>query len=125
MARRRKTGRPDFQRTDRVGSLIREILAEALARIGDERLEQVSLTGVDVDRELTRARVYFDALDDDDEAAEALDELRGRLRSEIGERSRLRRAPALEFVPDPAVRGGEAVDRILDSLDRPESGPAE
>ena len=46
-----RTGQ-NFDRTDRVSGLIREIVASELERIDDPRLFLISLTGVDVDREL-------------------------------------------------------------------------
>ncbi len=51
MSRRRSTrqqatgpGRP-FQRTDRIGETVRELVAEELERIGDERLGPYTNTG--------------------------------------------------------------------------------
>ncbi len=51
-----------FQRTDRIGELVREIVASELERIGDERTELVTVTAVKVDRSLARAEVYYSAL---------------------------------------------------------------
>ena len=51
MAGRGRGGR-NFERTDRVGELVREIVAGELERIDDDRLFPVAITGVEVDREL-------------------------------------------------------------------------
>ena len=47
--------------------------------LDDERLDLVSLTGVDVDRDLHKAVLYFTTFDrdDDPEIAEAFEEYRG------------------------------------------------
>ena len=51
-----------YPRTYRVNELVREITAEELERIDDERLELVAITSVDVDRDLRHAVVWFDTL---------------------------------------------------------------
>ena len=78
--RQRRAGQ-NYERTDRVGGLIREIVATELERIDDERLFLLAVTGVDVDRELTRATVWFDVLDEEDvpEVVVALEEHRQRV----------------------------------------------
>ena len=83
MARRRPSAPRGFQRTDRVGELVREIVASELERIGDERLELVTITACDVDASLERGVVGFSALGAEeegqlDEVVEALDVLRWR-----------------------------------------------
>jgi ribosome-binding factor A len=98
---------------------LREIVAEQLERIDDERLELVTVTGVDVDRELERARVYYTTLGDDDQAdevAHALAEHRGRIRKSIGVEARVRRVPELVFAPDTAARSAERIEMILRGL---------
>ncbi len=116
----RSTSRPpstrEYPRTARVNELLREILAEELERIGDPRLEWVSITGVTVNQELSNATVFFsglDGVDGDPLALEALSERRVRLQAAIGRQARLRRTPELHFQPDPGVRAGWRVEEIL------------
>lgn len=54
--------RRGYDRTDRLRSLLLEILAEQLSIIEDPKLEFVYFSGVDVDRDLNRALVYFSSL---------------------------------------------------------------
>src|SRR5688572_27513213 len=99
----RNTGTRGYERTDRLGELLREIVAEALEHIDDERLELITVTAVDVDRELEKARVYYTHLRGDEhdaEVAEALADSRGRVRRSIGNQARLRRVPDVVFKPD-------------------------
>lgn len=127
MARRRQRGRGrDYDRTERVGELVRRILAEELERIGDERLDLVAVSGVDVDRDLNVAAVYFSSLDDqhDREILEALAEHRPRLRSAVGRQARLRKTPDLEFHPDHGIRGGERLDEVLRNLSDESGDPS-
>ena len=115
--RQRRAGQ-NYERTDRVGGLIREIVATELERIDDERLFLLAVTGVDVDRELTRATVWFDVLDEEDvpEVVVALEEHRQRVQQALARQSRMRRTPALQFSPDPSIGEADRIDSILDKL---------
>ena len=117
MAGRGRGGR-NFERTDRVGELVREIVAGELERIDDDRLFPVAITGVEVDRELVRAVVYYDVLDEEDAlgADEALEDHRHRLQRALGSQSRLRRTPTLAFEVDPSIGAATRIEAILDGL---------
>ncbi len=125
MARRRShPTKRDYPRTARLGELLREILAEELTAIDDERIDLLTVTGVEVDADLNRAVVFFDTLDGDDAEGDAvaiavLGEHRGRLKVAIGRQAYVRKVPDLTFRPDPAVRAGEKIDSLLRDL-----GPA-
>ena len=110
---RRSTAR-EYPRTARLNELLREIIAEELERIDDERIPLLTVVSVDVERDLGRATVYYDHLDgDDDLALEALGEARKRLQAAVGRQARMKRTPELLFRPDPSVRSGERIDSIL------------
>jgi ribosome-binding factor A len=117
MARgRRGSGGHRYPRSARVGETLREIIAEELVRIDDERLTFVTVTGIEVDDELNRAHVYFDSLDGedgDDAIIAALSAHRVRLQSAIGRQIRARKTPILDFRPDHAIRSAERIDDIL------------
>ena len=109
-------GKPRYPRSARVGETLREIIAEELVRIGDERLEFVSVTGIDVDNELNRAHVYFDSLrgaEDDDEVIAVLGEHRIALQAAIARQIRAKKTPILDFRPDIAIRSAERIDEVL------------
>ncbi len=109
----------------RVGELIRRILADSMEELDDPRLEMVSITGVDVDRDLHRAVVWFTSLDgdDDQEVLAGFDEHRGRLRRSIGDEARLRKTPELQFRPDTALRSAERIEGLFRDLDIGPDGP--
>jgi len=95
---------------------LREIIADELVRIGDERLEFVTVTGIEVDDELNRAHVYFDSLageDGDADIVTALGEHRIRLQASIARQIRAKKTPILDFRPDVAIRSAERIDAIL------------
>ncbi|MEM9467905.1 MAG: 30S ribosome-binding factor RbfA [Actinomycetota bacterium] len=119
--RHNRSGAPGT-RTAKAGELIRRVVASELELIDDERLDLVSLTGVDVDRDLHRAVVYFTTFDrdDDPEIDEAFEEYRGRLRHAVSQGTQLRRAPELEFRSDATLRSAERIEEILRrEADRP------
>ncbi|MEL6892830.1 MAG: 30S ribosome-binding factor RbfA, partial [Actinomycetota bacterium] len=105
-----------YPRSARVGETLREIIAEELVRIDDERLSFVSVTGIDVDPELNRAHVYYDSLsgeDGDEEILDALADHRVRLQRSIARQIRAKKTPVLDFQPDPAIRSADRIDDIL------------
>lgn len=123
MTRRTRRSHPDHRaghRTARVGELIRRIVAESMEQLDDERLAMVSVTGVDVDRDLHRAVVWFTSLgdseEDDADIAEAFSEHASDLRRIVGRQTRLRRTPELVFRPDTALRSAARIERLLDSM---------
>ena len=115
--RRRRAQTPrQYPRTARINELVREIAAEEIERIDDERLELVAITSVDVDSDLRHAVVWFDSLrgEADDEAVlEAFGDARIALQAAIGLQARLKRTPTLSFKPDPAIRTAERVEQII------------
>lgn len=118
------------QRSSRLNELLREIIAEELNRIDDERLDWVSVTHVRTDRSLDRAVVMFTAAlgDVDDEFAlvEVFEEHRKRLQSAIGRQTSLRRTPPLSFEPDLHLRNASRIEDLLaDEKGRPGNGEEE
>lgn len=108
-----------YPRTARLNELLREIIAEELERIGDERIELVAVTQVMVDADLNTATVYFDSLagaEGDDEVLAALGEHRVRLQSAIGRQARMKKTPKVVFRPDDVERGADRVEGILRDL---------
>ena len=103
-----------YPRTARVNELVREVVAEELERIDDERLELVTVTGVDVEPDLRRAVVWFTSLTES--VDEVLAEHRVRLQAAIGRQVRMKRTPELAFRRDPAIASGRRVEDILRKL---------
>ena len=120
---------PSEARARRIGDRIREELAELLQReVADPRLGRLTVTDVDVDRELTQATIYVTAA----EAADRVDEIllvltgaRGFLRTELARRIPLRSFPRLQFRWDVSVDRGARIEDLLKRIqpeDRPEEG---
>lgn len=119
-----RAGGRRYPRMARVNELVREVVAEEIERLadGDDRLELVTVTGVDVDPDLRRGTVLLSSLPAD--ADEALEEHRARIQAAINRQARLKRTPQLSFSADPAVESGKRVEDILRDLRRPEGDDA-
>ena len=114
MARDRHQPQRSYARVARVNELCREILADELERVDDDRLVLVTITHVSVDPDLRHAVVEFSALgEDEDEAKEALDEHRVKLQSAIARQARLKRTPELRFSVDTVISRGARIEQLL------------
>ena len=124
MSRRR-----GYDRSARLSGLLLEIIAEKLETIDDPELSLVTITGVDVDSDLNRAIVYFATMGrdpaEDAGIQEALTEHRRDLRRAIASQAHLRNIPDLLFRPDPGLRHGARIEKVLRDLQTDRSGDGE
>lgn len=105
-----------YPRTARLNESLREVIAEELTRIDDERLDLVTITSIDVDPEMNRAIVFFDSLlgeDGDAGILQALGDHRVRIQGSVGRQLRSKKTPILSFKPDDSIRAAERIERIL------------
>jgi ribosome-binding factor A len=113
-------------RARRIGERIRDELATILLReVADPRLNLVTVTAVDVDRELAFATVYVTATGSDERADEVLTALTGAqgfLRRELAGRIRLRSFPKLRFRWDASQERGARIEELLALLDSEAEG---
>jgi ribosome-binding factor A len=107
-------------RQERTAEQIRMILSDLLNReVSDPRLQDLTVTRVEVDRELQVANVYLNALGDESRETEvmrALDKAGGFLRYELAQRMSVRTVPELRFHWDPTLAYADEVDQILKEL---------
>lgn len=117
-----------YPRTARLNESLREVIAEELHRIDDERLDLVTITAIDVDAEMNRATVFFDSLrgeEGDPEILEAFNDHRVRIQGSVGKQLRSKKTPILTFRPDEVIRSAEQIQRILQARDTLPERPAE
>ena len=107
-------------RKQRISERIREELSEMLLQeVSDPRLSGISVTDVEVDRELAYANIYVSALEGSSRAQEILDGLehaQGFLRRELSQRIELRTFPRLRFHWDPTYERAEKIERLITEL---------
>lgn len=108
----------DQRRADRVGEAIRTEVATFLNEgAKDPRLVGlVTITGVDVTRDLRHARLFVTILGSDAERAatlDALESMKGHLRSRLAKSLRLRVAPELAFRLDESIARAARIESLL------------
>jgi ribosome-binding factor A len=123
-----------YPRTARVNEVMLEVLADELERMSDPRLELVTLTGVDVSRDLAHAKVYYSTLTATavdtresipEEAATALQAAGSHLRGVVGRQMRIRQVPRLAFLVDPGIVSGQRIEDILREIHHREAETGE
>ncbi|QIB64879.1 30S ribosome-binding factor RbfA [Kineobactrum salinum] len=109
----------EYSRTQRVADYLqRELAALIQHEVRDPRVGMVSITSVDVSRDLGYARVYFTRLGSDSaeeakEASEALNKAAGFLRSQLSRDSNMRSVPQLRFYFDSSVGRGRELEDLI------------
>ena len=93
-----------------------------MREVKDPRLSMVSITAVDVTRDLGLARVYYTVINSDqdisllDDVRQGLDRASGFLRHELGQRITLRIVPQLQFRYDESVQHGARLTQLIDKV---------
>ena len=115
----------EYQRSDRVGDLLIELISELISReIRDPRVRGVTITAVKVTKDLKHARVYFNLLGGGANRDSALAGLRsagGFIRSRVGKEINLRFVPAIEFFYDETEDQAQRIDDLLKKVKEPSS----
>jgi ribosome-binding factor A len=111
---------PTLLRQKRVADrLQREISQLIQQEMNDPRLVLVTVTLVNIDRELEYANVFVSTVGDAarrKEVMQVLNNAKGFIRREVAHRVQLRRAPALIFHWDSSPEKAEHVAQLLDEL---------
>ena len=109
----------EFERTQRVSHYLHEELARLLQNtVRDPRVQDVNLTGVEVSRDLSHAKVFFTLMNDVTaekrvEISAVLSRVSGFLRSELAKQSSMRTVPRLSFRFDESVGRGRDMESLL------------
>ena len=116
----------DFSRTRRVGEQIQRELAQLIQReLQDPRLGLVTVSAVEVSRDLAVAKVFVSHLGESEEAPqiiEALSKAAGFLRHELGRRMTIRAVPELRFYYDETIVRGNRLASLIDAAVKHDKG---
>lgn len=108
----------EYPRSRRLGGQIMRVLNELVRfESKDPALRDVSISEVELSRDLSVARVYFSVLDPDADIAEAEEGLRrasGFLRSRLGKALTVRHVPELRFEHDDSAARGLALSELIE-----------
>jgi len=107
----------EFNRSERVAGQLRRDLARLIQQeVKDPDVGFVSLSDVEVTRDLAHAKVFITVFDPE-KAAESLKALRRAatfLRRRLGQELRLRHVPELHFLHDDSVEQGSHIDKLIE-----------
>jgi len=119
----------DFQRTTRLSEVIKEELSDILQRkLKDPRIGFVTITAVEVSRDLRHAHVFVSILGEKEEIEKTYQSLvgaRGFIRSELGKRVRMKFLPELSFLLDKSVEKSIRITEIIQEIHKSEEGSTE
>ena len=90
--------------------------------VKDPSLNGVSLTSVEMTRDVSVAKIYFSILnpeDDPNSALEGLQRASGFLRSKLGSALKIRHVPELRFLHDDSVAHGIKISKLIDDANHP------
>ena len=110
----------EYSRTQRVAEQVQQELAQIIQlEMKDPRLGLVTVSHVDVSRDLAFADVYVSFLGVDDREAieasiEVLNRAAGFLRSELARAVKLRFTPKLRFYFDNSLRRGQHLSSLIE-----------
>lgn len=110
----------EYSRTQRVADFLKQELATLIQfEVRDPRVGMVSVTDVEVSRDMAHAKVYVTVLGkesekDAAEAIEALNSAAGFLRSRMAKINNARTTPRLRFYFDSSVGRGQYLSNLIE-----------
>ncbi len=109
----------EFNRTRRINEQMQRELAQLIQQeLKDPRLGMVTVSAVEVTRDLSLARVFVSVLGKDEgqmeEVLAILEHAGGFLRHELGQRMKLRNIPRLRFQYDKSITEGNRLSSLID-----------
>jgi ribosome-binding factor A len=111
---------PSKLRLQRIADRIQQELSEMMiTKINDPRLSGITITDVNVDRELAYAEIYVSAVEGSTrsrEVLEGLEHANGFLRHELAAKVELRVFPRLRFHWDPTPENADHIEVLLASI---------
>jgi len=104
-------------RRERLNESIKELLSEMiLSRIKDPRVGFVTITNVEMARDMVSAKVYFSVLGDETDRGESrqgLESAKNFMRKTVARELKLRNAPDFRFLYDDSLDRSEQIEGAL------------
>jgi ribosome-binding factor A len=111
-------------RATRIGEQMKKELSDIIGRkLKDPRIGFVTVTDVRVTGDLQQAKVYITVLGDEQQRQNTLKGLakaKGFIRSEIGQRIRLRKTPEIYFEIDESIEYGNRIESLIKQISEEE-----
>ena len=110
-------------RTSRIADQIQREIAELLrTEVRDPRVGMLTVTGVELSRDQSHAKIFFTMLGGEaagEDALEGLQHAAGFLRSQLAHRLTIRKVPELHFAYDTSVERGMRLSKLIDEAVAP------
>ena len=106
----------DFTRSDRVAVQLRKEIAVLVHQaVRDHALPSVSVSDVEVTKDLDVAKVFVTTLmsEESKTAVKSLNEMAIEFRRELSRTLKMRRVPEIRFYYDDSVDNGERIEQLL------------
>ena len=117
------------KRSEKIAETIHETISSILSRgLNDPRIGFVTIIAVELNEDLTLARIFFTAIGDDDarKSSEAgLNSAKGYIRKELGRVLTMRHIPEILFKYDHSQDYGNRIDSILKEIGMEHDGNTE
>lgn len=113
-----------YKRADRVSDLLKKEISQLLLReVKDPHIGFITITDVEVSKDLQIAKVYYTILGDEKqlrESAQALNRASRFIKRQLGKRLRMRYIPDIIFKYDHSLEYGNRINYILSHLENSE-----
>lgn len=114
-----------YSRATRVADLLKEEISEMLCKeVKDPHIGFITITDVEVSKDLKHAQVFYTILGNEqqaEESADALSRVTSFIKKQLGKRLRMRYIPEIAFKYDHSLEYGTKIDHILASLKETQS----
>ncbi|MBN3859801.1 30S ribosome-binding factor RbfA [Neisseriaceae bacterium PsAf] len=111
----------NFTRADRLEEQILKDVADIIYHeVKDPRLGYITVTDVEVSKDLKHATVYYTVLEDKDKIStqDALESSKGFIRSALAKRLTMYQVPDLSFKYDTSIERGANISNLIDQINQ-------
>jgi ribosome-binding factor A len=109
-------------RIERLQDQIKKIVSEVIqGKLNDPHLGFITITEVELSRDLKHAKVFYSVYGDADsqrETSKSLKRATGFIQRELAHEIRIRKLPAIEFKADNSVARGLRIQELLDQIEK-------
>ena len=107
-------------RIDKINQQVKREIGRILQQeLGDPRLQFVTITEVDVSRDLQNAKIHFSVLGKESEAhlaEKVLEKAKGMIRRLLGQSMNMRHTPELYFIYDQSIEMSARIEETLKEI---------
>ena len=106
----------DIKRADKLSSIAQKAISDIIQfKVKSDKVGFVTVTGAQVTRDLSYCYVYVSILNDKNhEKFEALNKIKGFVRTELGREVKMRKVPEIVFKLDESIENYRHIEELLE-----------